>query len=138
MAVHLVGQLDQLLGAGLAVVVSPLIQVGHLLQLGAQLHVALVGEAQLLRQLLDDDLAVLNVLDEDGDLAGELLLLGLGGLQLGLQVVQVVGEASELDGELLLERITLLHAQARLILVLLLPFSIVLLPLVHLGYKERK
>merc|ERR1719305_915639 len=129
--VHLVGDLENLLGTSLAVTVSALVQVGHLLQLGAQLRVALVGATELLSELPDDDLAVLDVLDEDGDLLGQLVLLALGGLQLLLQSVQVVGESINLNGELLLENVGLLHPESGLVLVLLLPFSVVSLPLLN-------
>merc|ERR1719305_435216 len=129
--VHLVGDLENLLGASLAVTVSALVQVGHLLQLGTQLRVALVGATELLSELPNDDLAVLDVLDEDGDLLGQLVLLALGGLQLLLQSVQVVGESIDLNGELLLENVGLLHPESGLVLVLLLPFSVVSLPLLN-------
>merc|ERR1740128_970424 len=133
--VHLIGDLENLLGASLAVTVSALVQVCHLLQLGAQLGIALVGATELLGQLPDDDLAVLDILDEDGDLLGQLVLLSLGGLQLLLQSVQGVGESINLNGELLLEYVGLLHPEPGLVLILLLPFSVVSLPLLNSSLK---
>ena len=53
----------------------------------------------------------------------------LSSLQLLLQVVEVVGEAGDLNGELLLQGIALLHAEASLVLVLLLPVGVLSLPL---------
>ena len=58
------------------------------------------------------------------------LYLGvLGGLQLLLQAVEGVGHMSDLHGELLLESIALLDAETGLVFVLLLPVSVLSLPL---------
>ena len=59
----------------------------------------------------------------------------LGSLQLLLQVVQVVSEAGDLQGELLLEGVTLLDAEASLVLVLLLPVGVLGLPLADRALK---
>ena len=53
----------------------------------------------------------------------------LSSLQLLLQVVEGVSEAGDLQGELLLEGVTLLDAEASLVLVLLLPVGVLGLPL---------
>ena len=53
----------------------------------------------------------------------------LSSLQLLLQVVEGVGEAGDLQSELLLESIALLNTETSLVLVLLLPVSVLGLPL---------
>ena len=53
----------------------------------------------------------------------------LSSLQLLLHVVEGVGEAGDLHGELLLQGIALLHTETGLVLVLLLPVGVLSLPL---------
>ena len=53
----------------------------------------------------------------------------LSSLQLLLHVVEGVGEAGDLHGELLLQGIALLHTETGLVLVLLLPVGVLGLPL---------
>jgi len=74
---------------------------------------------------------VLDILDQHVDLLAQLALGRLGRLELGLEVGQGVVEAVNLDGELLLEGVRLLHAEAVLVLVLLLPVSVVTPPLLN-------
>ena len=131
-AVSLVGDLDDLVGASLAVAVGLLVQVGHLLQLGGEVSIGSLRVLELGGDLLDDGLAVLEVLDEDIDLTSQLGLGVLGGLQLLLQGVAGVGQTVDFHGHLLLEGVSFFNTEAVLILVLLLPVSILRLPLGNL------
>merc|ERR1719367_380781 len=76
-----VRDLDNFIGTSLAVTVSLLIQISHLLQLGGKISVGPLRVLELGRDLLDDSLAVLEVLDENIDLSSELGLSILCSLQ---------------------------------------------------------
>merc|ERR1719429_128273 len=128
-AVSFVGDLDNLVGAILAVAVGLLVQVGHLLQLGGEVSIGSLRVLELGGDLLDNGLAVLEVLDEDIDLTSQLGLGVLGGLELLLQGVARVSQGVNFQGHLLLEGISFFNTEAVFILVLLLPVSILRLPL---------
>merc|ERR1712168_1203994 len=96
--IHIIAKSDNFIGASFAVLVSSLVEVGHLLQLDGEVIASLVTALQLGCQLFDHDLAVLEVLYKYTNLRGELGLGGLGSLQLLLQAVKIVGESSDLNG----------------------------------------
>merc|ERR1719500_1521093 len=128
-AVSIVGDLHNLVCTSLAVAVGLLVEVGHLLQLGAEVSVGPLRVLELGGDLFDDNLAVLEVLDEDIDLTSQLGLGVLGGLELLLQGVAGVGQSINFQGHLLLEGVSFFNTEAVPILVFLLPVSILGLPL---------
>ena len=128
----LVGHHHAVVGVSLAVAVGLLVQVGHLLPLGGEVSDGSLRVLELGGDLLDDSLAVLEVLDEDIDLTSQLGLGVLGGLQLLLQGVAGVSQTVDFHSHLLLEGVSFFNTEAVLILVLLLPVSILRLPLGNL------
>merc|ERR1719410_3136476 len=133
--ISFVGDLDNLVGTSLAVTVGLLVQVGHLLQLGCKISVGSLRVLELGGDFLDDNLAVLEVLDEDIDLTSELGLSVLSSLQLLFQGVDSIGKSINFHGHLLLQGISFFNAETVLILIFLLPVSILLLPLGNGSFK---
>merc|ERR1719367_959184 len=127
--ISFVGDLDNFVGTSLAVTIGLLVQVGHLLQLGSKISIGSLRVLELGGDLLDDSLAVLEVLDEDIDLTSELGLSVLSCLQLLFQSVDSIGKSINFHGHLLLQGISFFNAETVLILIFLLPVSILLLPL---------
>merc|ERR1719367_2189824 len=135
--IGLVRDLDNFIGTSLAVTVSLLIQISHLLQLGGKISVGPLRVLELGRDLLDDNLAVLEVLDENIDLSSELGLSILCSLQLLFQCVDGISKSIDFHGHLLLKGISFFNTETVLIFVLLLPVSIFLLPLGNGSFQSN-
>merc|ERR1719367_2500571 len=129
--ISLVRDLDDFIGTSLAVTVSLLIQLGGKISVGP-LRVLELG-----RDLLDDSLAMLEVLDENIDLSSELGLSILSSLQLLFQGVDGISKSINFHGHLLLKGISFFNTETVLILVLLLPVSIFLLPLGNGSFQSN-
>merc|ERR1719367_2462318 len=129
--IGLVRDLDNFIGTSLAVTVSLLIQISGKISVGP-LRVLELG-----RDLLDDSLAMLEVLDENIDLSSELGLSILSSLQLLFQGVDGISKSINFHGHLLLKGISFFNTETVLILVLLLPVSIFLLPLGNGSFQSN-
>merc|ERR1719427_2185898 len=130
-----IAHLDNISSTSLVVLISPLIQVGHLLQLGGKISAILLTNLELGSNILDDNLAMFKVLNQNIDFGGELSLSVFSSLQHLLKLVAIISEAVNFQGNLLLHCINFFNTKASFTFILLLPVTIFLLPLLNRSLK---